>query len=93
MPLLYPPSRLLRSPFFPISLTLNTDHQRACASHVTPSFLTDDKIARSRLRDSGESEKSFKNKKTRGGWGETLPPLPPPLPNASRARLIFALLV
>ena len=28
-------------------------------------------VACSRLRDSGESEKSFKNKKTRGGWGET----------------------
>ena len=27
-------------------------------------------IACSRLRDSGESEKSFKDKKTRGGWGE-----------------------
>ena len=30
--------------FFPISLTLNTDQQRASASHVTPSFRTDDKI-------------------------------------------------
>ena len=31
-------------------------------------------LACSRLRDSGESEKSFKNKKTRGGWGETIAP-------------------
>ena len=30
--------------FFPVSLTLNTDQQRASASHVTPSFRTDDKI-------------------------------------------------
>jgi len=29
---------------FPVSLTLNTDQQRACACHVTPSFRTDDKI-------------------------------------------------
>ena len=29
-------------------------------------------LACSRLRDSGESEKSFKNKKTRGGWGEII---------------------
>ena len=43
MPLLYPLSRLLRS-FFPVSLTFNTDQQRACASHVTPSFRPDDKI-------------------------------------------------
>ena len=28
-------------------------------------------IACSRLRDSGKSEQSFKNKKTRGSWGET----------------------
>ena len=45
----------------------------------------------SRLRDSVESEKAFKNKKTRGRGGETGRPPPPPLP--SRARLIFALLV
>ena len=31
-------------PFSPALLTLNTDRQRACASHVTPSFRTDDKI-------------------------------------------------
>ena len=37
MPLLYPPSRLLCS-FFPLSLTLNTDQQRACASHMTPTY-------------------------------------------------------
>ena len=44
------------------------------------------RVACSRRWDSSESEKSFKNKKTRGGWGET-----GPLP--SRARHIFALLV
>ena len=38
---------------------------------VTPAKLP---LACSRLRDSGESEKSFKNKKTRGGWGETIAP-------------------
>ena len=38
---------------------------------VTPTKLP---LAFSRLRDSGESEKSFKNKKTRGGWGETIAP-------------------
>ena len=30
--------------FFLISLTLNTDHQRACACYVTPLFRTDDRI-------------------------------------------------
>ena len=31
-------------PFSPASLMLNTDQQRTCASYVTPSFQTDDKI-------------------------------------------------
>ena len=38
---------------------------------VTPAKLP---LACSRLRDSGESEKPFKIKKTRGGWGETIAP-------------------
>ena len=52
-----------------------TDFRKTVGTGVDPS------LACSRLRNSGESEKSFKNKKTRA---------PPPLP--SRARLIFALL-
>ena len=37
------PSHLLRS-FLTISLTLSPDQQHACASHVTPTSQTDDKI-------------------------------------------------
>ena len=53
-----------------------TDFRKTVGTGVDP------RLACSRLRDSGESEKSFRNKKTR---------VPPPL--LSRARLIFALLV
>ena len=53
-----------------------TDFRKMVGTGVDP------RLACSRLRDSGESEKSFRNKKTR---------VPPPL--LSRARLIFALLV
>ena len=46
------------------------------------------RLACSRLRDSGESEKAFKNKKTRGRGGETGRP-PPPL--CQVARVLFSL--
>ena len=43
-----------------------------CLRGIRRGFLSSpNMVACSRLRDSGESEKSFKNKKTRGGWGET----------------------
>ena len=42
----YPALPVLRSfsVLFPVSLSLNTDRLCACASHVTPSFRTDERI-------------------------------------------------
>ena len=53
----------------PISRQMCTTH--FCWGNLTIGWHPDDHVPFPRLRDSGESEKSFKNKKTRGGWGET----------------------
>ena len=54
-----------------ISQSTNVFQTHFCWGNLTIGWHPDDDVPCSRIRDSGESEKSFKNKKTRGGWGET----------------------
>ena len=57
--------------YSPFNQSTNVYQTHFCWGNLTIGWHPDDDVPCSRLRDSGESEKSFKNKKTRGGWGET----------------------